>query len=168
MGSTPPLFQSKSAGAVRTARRHRFMEAADFNAVFRLLFEPLRDNVRRGMSCDGQAYGIEMDARVPGRMLATVWIPPAARGFASPALLDDARRRRALYDGLLAEPRPESLFAWLCERRAEGSRPACLYLEIVGEDAAFAAEYARERGRGWHQRELLDAPHRRIDLRTLG
>lgn len=150
-----------AAPLARVQRRHRFMESADINAAFRLLFKPLRANVRRGLTCDGQTYAIEMDTCVPGEMLGTVWVPPSGHGISSPAHLYDARRRRLLYDRLLAEARPESLFAYLCER-TNG-----LYLEVVGEDAAYAAEFPIGRGSGWHRRDLIAAPHRRIDLRML-
>jgi hypothetical protein len=145
----------------RGARRHRFMESADINVAFRLLFDALRANVRRGMTCEGQTYAIEMDACVPGQLLGSVWLPPAAQGIGSPAQLYDARKRRALYDRLLAQARPESLFAYLCERSGG------LYLEIVGEDGAFAALFPMAPGRGWRQRELQRAEHWRLDLRTL-
>jgi hypothetical protein len=145
----------------RGARRHRFMESADINAAFRLLFDALRANVRRGMTCEGQTYAIEMDACVPGQLLSSEWLPIAAHGLTSPSQLHDARKRRALYDRLLAQARPESLFAYLCERKGG------LYLEIVGEDGAFAALYPMSSGRGWRQRELERAPHHRLDLRAL-
>ena len=45
------------------------------------VFRPLRSNIRRGMSVQGQVYGIEMDTCIPGEMLATAWIPPSSRGI---------------------------------------------------------------------------------------
>jgi hypothetical protein len=164
---SPPWMAGAAPVETRGTRRHRFMESADINAAFRLLFNPLRDNVRRGMACDGQTYGIEMDPARPGRMVGSVWIPPASRGIPTPAVLDDARRRRALYDRLLGEAQPYALYAYLCERPAAGRRSPTLYLEVVGEDAAFAAAYPIRPGRAWHQRELLRTRQRRIDLRTL-
>jgi hypothetical protein len=142
-------------------RRHRFMESSDFNAVFRELFDALRANVRRGMTCEGQTYAVEMDTFVPGEMLAATWLPPSAQGVGSLVQLYDARRRRTLYDRLLAQPGADSLFAYVCER-ARG-----VYLEVVGEDAAHAATFPVRRGRGWHRRELVRVRHGRIDLRAL-
>ena len=148
--------------AVRGGRRHRFMESADINAAFREIFSPLRTNVRRGMGTEGQLYAIEMDACIPGELLGTDWIPPATRGIDDPALLAGPTRRRALYDRLFAEGRPEALLAYVGERASDTGHGSVLYVEIASEDAAFAAEYPLGPGRGWHRRELLPAPHRRL------
>jgi len=147
----------------RGRRRHRFMESADINSAFRELFEPLRTNIRRGNSNHGQVYAIEMDACIPGELLATDWIPPASRGITEPRALADARRRRALFEQLYAEGRPEQMFAWVSERRGGRAGPAHLYLEIVSEDACYGARYAIGPGQGWHQRELCGAEHQRVD-----
>lgn len=144
------------------SRQHRFMESADINAAFRELFVPLRANVRRGMTNEGQVYALEMDSHVPGELLGTEWIPVAARGVADPADLADPAVRRELFDRLLRETRPESLFAYICERGGSAG-PATLYLEIVSADASYAAEYPLCAGEGWHVRDLLKAPHRRLD-----
>jgi hypothetical protein len=147
----------------RGRRRHRFMESADINTAFRELFEPLRANIRSGRSNHGQVYALEMDACIPGELLATDWIPPASRGVAHPRQLADGQRRRALFDKLYAQARPEQMFAYVAERGAGRSGPAHLYLEIVSEDACFAARYPIEAGQGWHQRELRPAAHSRLD-----
>jgi hypothetical protein len=148
-------------------RQHRFMESADINAAFRELFVPLRANVRRGLTNEGQVYALEMDSHVPGELLGTEWIPTSARGVSDNAALADAAVRRGLFDRLLRETRPEALFAYICERgTADG--PATLYLEIVSADASYAAEYPLCAGEGWHVRDLLKAPHRKLDPVTLG
>jgi hypothetical protein len=149
----------------RAARCHRFMESADINAAFRLMFGTLRDNVRRGMRFDGETYGIQMHPTLPGHLLNAVWVSPAGAGGS--VRLDDTRRRRALYDRLLDEAHPYTLYAYLCERPSASANPAVLYLEVVGEDAAYAAEFALRPGQAWHRRELLRARHRRLDLRAL-
>lgn len=137
-------------------RQHRFMESSDINTSFRILFGALRTNVRRGMQCDGQAYGLEMDACIPGELLATTWLAPVNRGVSLAALLDDTVFRRAFFERLLGERRPETLFAYVCERAA------VLYVELIGADGVHAAEYPIRRGRGWHRRDLVSAPHRRL------
>lgn len=147
----------------RGRRRHRFMESADINSVFRELFEPLRANIRGGKSNHGQVYAVEMDTCIPGELLATDWIPPASRGITQARELADNQRRHALFDQLYAEGRPEQMFAYVSERRATRHTPAHLYLEIVSEDACFAARYPIEAGTGWHKRELLAAAHSRVD-----
>ncbi|MCY7314879.1 MAG: hypothetical protein LH480_04475 [Rubrivivax sp.] len=147
----------------RGARQHRFMESADINAAFRALFGPLRANIRRGMSIEGQVFALEMDPCIPGEMLGTEWIPPATRGIDNPALLADAGRRRAFMQRLLAEPRPESLLAYLCERGS--ARPGGgthLYVEINAVDGCYAARFPIAPGRGWHRRELGRVLHQRI------
>ena len=142
------------------------MESADINAAFRALFGPLRSNIRRGMSIEGQVFALEMDACIPGEMLGTEWIPLATRGIDDAALLADAGRRRAFMQRLLAEPRAESLLAYLCER---GSATALtplgkphLYVEINSADGCHAACYPIGPGRGWRRRELTRVLHRRV------
>jgi hypothetical protein len=147
-------------------RQHRFMESADINAAFRELFVPLRANVRRGLSNEGQVYGLEMDSHVPGELLATEWIPIASRGVSDAGTLTDPATRRTLFDRLLRETRPEALFAYIAER-GPAHGPSTLYLEIVSADAGFAAEYPICAGEGWHVRDLLKAPHRKLDPVTL-
>lgn len=147
-------------------RQHRFMESADINAAFRELFIPLRANVRRGLSNEGQIYALEMDSHVPGELLGTEWIPTATRGIDDAAALADSSTRRDLFDRLLRETRPEALFAYICERGPEHG-PSVLYLEIVSADASYAAEYLICAGEGWHVRDLLKAPHRKLDPVTL-
>lgn len=157
--SVRALFGGHSAGS----RPHRFMESADINAAFRELFEPLRTAIRRGLSNDGQVYGIEMDACVPGELLGTDWIPQATQGGGdAAAAMADPARRRAVFDRLLGEDRPEALFAYICERAPAG-RPLHLYVEIVSADGCYAAEYPIVPGEGWHRRDLVKAPHRRLD-----
>lgn len=148
-------------------RRHRFMESADFNAAFREFFAPLRANIRRGMSCDGQLYALEMDACIPGELLGTEWIPPASRGVIDARELADAGLRRAVLRALLAERRVEAMFAYLCEiGRAndpgDAADPPRLLLEIASADAIHAVEFPIRPGRGHHARELLRAEPRRI------
>lgn len=147
----------------RGRRRHRFMESADINTAFRELFEPLRANIRRGKSNHGQVYAVEMDGCIPGELLATDWIPPASRGITHARLLAEPQRRHALFDQLHAEARPEQMFAYVSEHRAGRGGPAHLYLEIVSEDACYAARYPIEAGRGWHKRELRAAGYGRVD-----
>jgi hypothetical protein len=144
-------------------RLHRYMESADINAAFRALFDPLRTAVRRGMSNPGQIYGIEMDPCVPGELLGTDWVPCASQGVDEPAALADPLRRHAVFGRLLAQRRPEALFAYVCERPAQRGAPAHLYLEIVSADGCYAAEYPIVAGRGWARRDLVDAPHHRLD-----
>jgi hypothetical protein len=146
----------------RRGRQHRYMESADINAAFREFFTPLRSYMRRGMETDGQVYAIEMDTCIPGVLLATDWLPLAVRGIHNPAQIADSGRRRALFDKLLAEPRDDTLFAYVSERMDRNGAPV-LYLEIVSADASYAAEYPIRPGSGWHRRELIDAPHRRLD-----
>jgi hypothetical protein len=146
----------------RATPPRRFMESADVNVAFREMFGALRFNIRRGQSNAGQLYAIEMDARVPGELFGTEWIPPAIRGIADAAVLADPARRRALYDRLLAEPRPQALFAYVIEHTLDAGCPA-LGLEIVSATCAWRADYVIVPGEGWHRRELLTAAHRRID-----
>lgn len=141
---------------------HRYMESGDINAAFKALFGPLRTAIRRGMSNEGQIYGIEMDACVPGELLWTDWIPPSSRGLDDPVALADPARRRLAFDRLLSEQRPEALFAYVCERTSADGAPQ-LYLEIASADGRYAAEYPIRAGRGWHRRELVHAQHRRLD-----
>jgi len=161
-GMDIPLF-SASAGLLdhRGLRRHRFMESADINAACRELFRPLRSNIRRGMTIDGQLYAFEVDACVPGQLLSGHWIPPATRGIDDPGLLADPARRQAVFKRLLAEDRAEALFAYVTERNA-GLRPAMLYMELASADGSFAAEHLLRPGRGWHVRDLLQGPVRRV------
>lgn len=146
----------------RGTRQHRFMESADINAAFREFFTPLRAYVRRGMQTDGQVYAVEMDTCIPGVLLATDWLPLAARGIEDAASIADPLRRRALFDRLLAEKRPDTLFAYVGER-LDGNGAPVLYLEIVSADATYAAEYPIRAGQGWHRRELVETAHRRLD-----
>lgn len=142
-------------------RQHRFMESADINAAFREVFSPLRTNIRRGMGIAGEIYAIEVDACIPGELLGATWIPLASYGIADAELLHDAERRRALFERMLAEQRPEALFIYVRERRTATGR-ALLCVEIVSADGYHAAEYRIRPGTGWHVRELLEAPHRRL------
>lgn len=148
----------------RGHRQHRFMEASDINAAFRSLFGPLRANIRRGMSIEGQVYALEMDACIPGEMLGTEWIPTATRGVTDVALLADAARRHRFLMKLLAEKRPEALMAYLCERGPDTRlKSPHLYVEVASVDGCYAARYAITPGRGWRKRELLRAQHQRLD-----
>jgi hypothetical protein len=146
----------------RGRRQHRFMESADINAAFREFFMPLRAYMRRGMQTDGQVYAVEMDTCIPGVLLATDWLPLAVRGIEDPAAIADPARRRALFDKLLSEQRPDTLFAYVGER-VDGNGAPVLYLEIVSADATYGAEYPIRPGQGWHRRDLLEVPHRRLD-----
>ncbi len=146
----------------RGRRRHRFMEAADVNAAFREFFTPLRSYIRRGMQTDGQVYSIEMDICIPGELLATDWIPLPSRGILDAESLRDPGRRRALFEQLLAEDRPDTMFAYVAERIEREDAPV-LYLEIVSADGCYAAEYPIRPGEGWHRRDLSEAAHRRVD-----
>jgi hypothetical protein len=103
-----------------------------------------------------------MDGAIPGEMLGAEWIPSLTRGVDDPALLVDAARRRAMFDRLLDEPRADALFVYVCERPGPGDE-SILYVEIVSADGRYAAEYPVRAGKGWHVRELLPAPHRRLD-----
>jgi hypothetical protein len=145
----------------RGPRRHRFMESADINAAFRELFRPLRANIRRGMTIDGQFYAFEMDACVPGQLLGGSWIPPSTRGIEDPALLADPALRRAVFTRLLAEERNEALFAYVSERSAY-VKPPMLYVEVASADGCYAAEHLLRPGRGWHVRDLVQVPARRV------
>ncbi len=139
------------------------MESADINAAFRALFGPLRSNIRRGMSIEGQVFALEMDACIPGEMLGTDWIPPATRGIEDPALLADPGRRRVFMRRLLAEPRPEALLAYLCEHAPATPRGLPhLYVEITSVDGCYAARYPIGPGRGWRRRELGRVLHHRV------
>jgi hypothetical protein len=51
-------------------------ESSDINASFRLLFGPLSQNIRRGMSTLGQLFALEMVPCVHGALLASEWIRP--------------------------------------------------------------------------------------------
>lgn len=155
-----PDFALSLRADARNGRQHRFMESSDINAAFRPLFGPLRQNIRRGMSNEGQLYALEMDPCVPGALLASEWIPPA-RGVADMAELADPGRRAALFAHLLAETRPHALFVYVAER--EGGRTAAmLFVELVSADGRWAAHYPIRAGRGWQRRELQRAPHRRL------
>lgn len=156
-----PDFAFSLRADARNGRQHRFMESSDVNAAFRLLFRPLRQNIRRGMGNLGQVYALEMDPCVPGALLASEWIPPAARGVTDVAELADPGRRAALFARLLAETRPHALFAYVAEREG-GRRGATLFVELVSADGRWAADYPIRAGRGWHRRELQRAPHRRV------
>jgi len=147
--------------AYRGRRQHRYMESADINAAFRELFLPLRASIRRGLTNEGQLYGMELDDCIPGELLGTVWIPPVTRGVEDPVLLVDPARRQAVYRRLLAERRPEALFAYVCERSVYGGGQE-LYVEVVSADARHAVAYPVRDGAGWHRRELLHATHRRL------
>ena len=149
----------------RGRRRHRFMESSDINTAFRELFDPLRTNIRRGNSNHGQVYALEMDDCIPGELLGTDWIPPASRGVVHARTLADARRRHALFGHIFAEGRCEQLLAYVAEHRVGRSGPAHLYVEIVSEDAIYAARYPIGPGtEAWHQRELHAAEHQRVDI----
>ncbi len=145
----------------RGRRQHRFMESADINAAFREMYRPLRRNVRRGMTIAGQAYALEMDACIPGGLLATTWIPTATEGYADASLLADGLRRLGFLTRLLEDPRPEALVAWVCETLDTQGQPR-LRVEVASVDAWYAAEYPLVPGRGWHWRDLLWAPHQRL------
>lgn len=157
MSKTPDFDFLALAGAMG----RRPMEAADFDAAFEALFPVLRTNVRRGFSNRGQLYALEMDACMPGELLGSQWIPPASRGISPPALAS-APRRRAILVRLLAEPRPETLIAYVCERSGAAGEPV-LYLEVASATASHGAEYPIGPGAGWHRRELLPAQHRCLD-----
>ncbi|MCK7495615.1 MAG: hypothetical protein MZW92_34885 [Comamonadaceae bacterium] len=144
----------------RGHRQHRFMESADINVVFRELFRPLQANVRRGMTIEGQLYGIEMDPCIPGELLGSTWIAPTPGGVADPDLMAEPAHRRALFAQLLAEPRPEAVFVYVCERQVK--RKAVLHVELASEDGHYVAEYPIRSARGWHHRELVEAPHQRL------
>lgn len=148
----------------RGARQHRFMESADINAAFREFFGPLRANIRRGLSSEGQLFAVEMDACIPGEVLGATWIPPATRGIADNAQLEQPACRRRVFDSLLQETREDTLFAYVNERHGHGAPH--LYLELASADGLFAAEYPIGPGEGFHHRELLHAEHRRLSLRT--
>jgi hypothetical protein len=137
------------------------MESADINTAFHALFQPLRRSIRRGMSTTGQLYGIEMDPCLPGELLGTDWIPPASRGLDDPSLLADAGHRVAVFRRLLAEPRAESIFAYVCERTEAHGQPV-LYVELACEDGVHGATHLIRPGSGWQWRELLAGPHRRL------
>jgi hypothetical protein len=156
----------RMAGEGRPTRQHRFMESADINAAFNALFVALRTNIRRGMSTEGQLYAMEMDGCIPGGLLSTTWIPLSTRGIDDATALSDQRRRHGLFDRLFAEPRPEALFAYVCERPTTGASSSVLYLEIVSDDAAYAADYPICAGAGWHRRDLVKVLHRRMDSAT--
>ncbi len=149
----------------RGHRQHRFMESADINVVFRELFRPLQANVRRGMTIDGQLYGIEMDPCIPGELLGSTWIAPTPGGVADPDGLADPTQRQALFARLLAEPRPEVVFVYVCERKVR--RKSVLYVEVATEDGQFAAEHPIRSARGWHHRELVEARHQRLGPLTI-
>lgn len=142
------------------------MESADINAAFRELFAPMRINIRRGLTSLGQVYALEMDDCVPGELLATTWIPPSLLGIDS-ARLADEERRRVLLDRLLAAPRVESLLAYVCER-PDAAGSTSLYVEVVAGDGRYGAEYPIRPGRGWHRRELVRVPHRRLEATAIG
>lgn len=148
----------------RGARQHRFMESADINAAFREFFGPLRANIRRGLSSEGQLFAVEMDACIPGEVLGATWIPPATRGIADNAQLERPECRRRVFDSLLQEMREDTLFAYVSERNGPGR--SHLYLELASADGLYAAEFPIGPGDGWHQRELLHAEHRRLCART--
>ncbi len=165
MDTIIPPFQMPSGrpGPGQSQRRHRFMESADIAAAFRELFGPLRANVRRGMTNEGQLYALEMDPCIPGELLGSVWLALEPLGIDSPAALADTARRRAALATLLSQPRPEALFAYVSERSSRGPRPVpMLYVEIASADACYAAEHLIHRGRGWYRRELAPAQHRRL------
>lgn len=159
---TSELVRDLLRNDYRGGRQHRYMESADINAAFREFFTPLRAYVRRGMQTDGQVYAVEMDTCIPGVLLATDWLPLSARGIEDAASITDPGRRRALFERLLAEKRADTLFAYVGER-LDGNGAPVLYLEIVSADATYAAEYPIRPGHGWHRRDLIDAPHRRLD-----
>jgi hypothetical protein len=72
-----------------------------------------------------------------------------------------------LLDRLLAAPRMESMLAFVCERQdAAGSSK--LYVEVVAADGRYAAEYPIRPGSGWHRRELVRVPHRRLEAASIG
>ena len=157
----PDIDHSFHLDDPRGRRRYRFMESADINAAFNALFEAMRANIRRGLCTDGQLYGLEMDGCIPGQLLGTSWIPPASLGIGDPGSLAEPERRQVLFQRLFHEPRPDSLFAYVCEPAPRRSG-AFLYLEVVSRDARYAAEHRIEPGRGWHRRELVKSPHRRV------
>ena len=137
------------------------MESSDINAAFRLLFRPLRRNIRRGLSSGGQLYALEMDPCVPGALLASEWIPPASRGVLDLACLAEPGCRAALFNHLLAETRPHTLFAYVAERTGGRAEPL-LFMELVSADGRWVADHPISDGRGWHRRELQRAPHLRV------
>jgi hypothetical protein len=151
----------------RGRRQHRFMESADINAAFRELFAPMRTNIRRGLTSTGQVYALEMDGCVPGELLATMWLPPSLLGIDDATRLADTAWRRQMLDRLLAAPRVEAMLAYVCER-ADGAGSPLLYVEVVASDGRYAADYPIRPGRGWHRRELVRVPHRRLETAAIG
>jgi hypothetical protein len=114
------------------------------------------------MTIEGQIYAFEVDACVPGQLLAGSWIPPTSRGIAQPRDLAEPAHRRTVFAQLLSEDRSESLFAYVTERHNAGTRPALLYVELLSADGCYAAEHPLRPGRGWHMRDLVQAPARRL------
>ena len=146
----------------RGARRHRFMESADIAAAFRESFGPLRWHIRHGYTIDCQFFGIEMDPGIPGLMLGTNWISPAAQGVDKLALLAHALQRRSFLQRLLRQQRPEALFACMGERQ-KSRHIRLLTMEVASADGLFAADYPIQTGSGQYPRDLMPAMHGRLN-----
>lgn len=175
----PSLHPNQLPEDHRGGRAHRFMESADIGCAFRETFIALRANVRRGLHTSGQLYALEMDSCIPGELLDTTWLPPAAHGL--PASLDSdtlaeqanaalaapapeqpvrAEARHALLRRLLAGPRAPMLLVWAGERIAADGHPV-LRVEVASADGLYATEHLVCPGRGWRRLDLLRVPHRR-------
>ena len=103
----------------------------------------------------------------PGQWLATMWLPPSLLGIDDPAQLADTARRRTVLNRLLAAPRLEAMLAYVCER-PDSAGSSLLYVEVVANDGRYAAEYPIRPGQGWHRRELVRVPHRRLQTAAIG
>ena len=141
------------------------MESADIAAAFRESFGPLRWHIRHGYNIDCQFFGIEMDAGIPGLLLGTTWISPAAHGVDKLALLAHALQRRNFLYRLLSQQRPETLFACLGERQ-KSRRIRLLTMEVASADGLYAADYPIQTGSAQYPRDLIPAMHSRLNEAT--
>lgn len=150
----------------RGRRAHRFMESSDINAAFDLLYRAMRRQVQRGQHVQGQFFALEADAGAPGRMKASLHLAPAELGRAPAAGWGDPRHRRALFDRLLRRRGAVALYAYACEERTDHDVPV-VHVELAEADGWHAASYPLCTGRGWQERDLLGALHRRLSRAAL-
>lgn len=155
------MFDFSTPQDHRGHRLHRFMESADINAAFDLLFRGLRRQVQRGLRVEGQFYALEADDQVPGQMNRSARLSAAQLDHRPAAAWSDPQHRQALYERLLADPGPSTLYAYVCEQRTAHDVPV-VHAELIEADGWHTADFPLCAGRGWESRDLLETPHQRL------
>jgi hypothetical protein len=143
--------QNQPMAAYRGHRRHRFMEASDFNAAAKRIFEHLRRAVIRGDSVGPAFMTLMMDPTTPGfvETLACVSTDTGRLADALNSASDPMLAMNAGFDCLLKHPEgPAPLAAYVgpahvLSRPALGasSQSFALCLEIRSVDASAVVAY---------------------------